>query len=171
MAVPIDFKKTLAAFAERNSQTKSYTGEVITAPDVDGKCKVRISGSTAQTCLAIGTVNQGDQVMVMRFPGSPYPVAIGSGGTSADTPVQSGLPVTMTSDLVAHTLDGAFHTGSIRNDQAPQFVLLDGSRPFTGDMNAAGNKFINLRAPTSPDDAATKDYVDDAVTNMAHPDH
>jgi hypothetical protein len=94
MAVPTDFKKTLAAFAERNSQTKSYMGEVITAPDVDGKCKVRVSGSTAQTCLAIGTVNQGDQVMVMRFPLSTYPVVVGS-GTSADTAVQSGLPVTL----------------------------------------------------------------------------
>ena len=51
-----DFKKTLRDFAERNSQTKTWIGEVITAPDADGKCKVRISVDTAQTCTAIGMV-------------------------------------------------------------------------------------------------------------------
>jgi hypothetical protein len=135
MPVPIEFKKTLAAFAERNSQTKTYTGEVITAPDVDGKCKVRVSGGTAQTCLANGLVEQGKTYPVVRFPGSVYLIVVGGASEGAVVAQeQSGLPLTLTSDLVAHALDGEFHTGSIRDDQAPQFALLNGSRDFMGEI-------------------------------------
>lgn len=34
--------------------------------------------------------------------------------------------------LSAHSLSGGYHSGTLDGDQAPQFVLLDGSRPLTG---------------------------------------
>ena len=138
-----DFKQTLRDFAERNSQTKTWIGEVITAPDADGKCKVRISGDTAQTCTAIGSVSRGDKLTVLRFPGSVRPVVVGMGASTSG--VQSAsLPLTVDHDLVAHALDGEFHTGSIRNDQGPQFALLTGERPFLGQVT------INPPSVTAP---------------------
>src|SRR5512139_1830094 len=120
-----DFKKVLSEFAERNSQTKTWLGEVITAPEADGKCKVRISGDVAQTCVAIGSVARGDKLTVMRFPGSVRPVVIGAGAASQSQPV--ALPLTVNHDLAAHALDGEFHTGTLRDDQGPQFALLSGA--------------------------------------------
>lgn len=39
----------------------------------------------------------------------------------------------------------------------------DGGQAFTGNQNADGNTITNLVNPTNPQDAATKDYVDDQV--------
>lgn len=42
----------------------------------------------------------------------------------------------------------------------------DGTHPFTGDQSMGGNKLTNLGAPASANDAATKTYVDTAVTGL-----
>jgi hypothetical protein len=43
-------------------------------------------------------------------------------------------------------------------------VAADGQTPVTGDINMGSNKISNLAVPTSSTDAATKNYVDTAVT-------
>jgi len=37
-------------------------------------------------------------------------------------------------NLAAHDLGGSLHKGTLRNDQAPQFLMLDGSRPLAGSL-------------------------------------
>ena len=46
---------------------------------------------------------------------------------------------------------------------SPGYLPLDGSNALTGDVNANGNKIINLDPPTQNLDAATKQYVDDGL--------
>lgn len=40
--------------------------------------------------------------------------------------------------LTGHSLSGTSHSGTLANSQAPQFALLDGSRPFTGNIAFSG---------------------------------
>lgn len=40
------------------------------------------------------------------------------------------------------------------------FFMTDGSRPMSGNVNADGYLITNLQSPVSPQDAATKEYVD-----------
>jgi len=56
----------------------------------------------------------------------------------------------------AHELSGTLHTGTLANDQGPQFLLVDGTRQLTGDLSvAAGVKIdgvdISLHAHTGSD--------------------
>jgi hypothetical protein len=45
-------------------------------------------------------------------------------------------------------------------------IKADGTNPFTGDQDLGGFKLTGLGAPTNPNDAATKTYVDNAVTGL-----
>ena len=53
-------------------------------------------------------------------------------------------------------------TGS--NRFAPGFMALNGSTGMEGNMDLSGNQIKNLLDPTDPNDAVTKDYMDQAVS-------
>jgi hypothetical protein len=90
---PLNLGRAIAEAAQRGSQTRTWIGEVISAPDANGTCKVRVSGETAQTCRVIGNlqVSRGDTVMVMKFPGSAMPVVIGNNTTTVNTATPTNI--------------------------------------------------------------------------------
>jgi len=45
--------------------------------------------------------------------------------------------------LSTHDIGGAYHSGTLRSDQAPQFALLDGSRAFTGNIVFVGAQTVD----------------------------
>lgn len=80
----------------------------------------------------------------------------------------NGLPVasTVTNTELA-SLTGI--TGNIQDQidaiatEGTGYLRADGTTAFTGNQNADGFTINNLVNPTSPQDAATKDYVDDSI--------
>lgn len=52
------------------------------------------------------------------------------------------------------------------NDDHTQYILVDGTRAFTGHQSMGGNRLTNLGAPTANSDAATKQYVDNAIEGV-----
>ena len=68
------------------------------------------------------------------------------GGASGDRGTQSSSPAVavVTTQTETHALDSASHTGTLASHQAPQFALLDGSRPFVGPI------MINLTSIAAP---------------------
>ena len=47
------------------------------------------------------------------------------------------------SGMIQHDIGGSWHTGTLDNDQAPQFLLADGSRPLTGNLSVNANVLID----------------------------
>ena len=45
------------------------------------------------------------------------------------------------------------------------YLLLDGTRPMSGDLNLGTHKIIGLADPTTAQEAATKKYVDDSIAS------
>lgn len=106
---------------------------------------------------------------------------------------QEGVVVLDTDDISEGTTNQYFTTTRARTaavvntvagseiDQAPSvssikayitaqaFLKADGTIPLTADLDADGNKIINLATPTNNADAATKAYVDNAVGNAGSP--
>ena len=80
---------------------------------------------------------------------------------AADTvPVQSAIRGYIDRRL------GQDHSGNdmlLSNLIGPGYLPLDGSLDVKGNLNMAGNRLLNLGAPSVADDAATKGYVDTAV--------
>jgi len=57
--------------------------------------------------------------------------------------------------------------GGITDDRlASKYLYADGSRTATGPLSMGGNKIINLAAPDSATDAATKAYVDSRIAGL-----
>ncbi len=52
------------------------------------------------------------------------------------------------------------------DDDHPQYILADGTRPFTGNQSMGGNVLTNLGAPVDPGDATNKEYVDALATGL-----
>ena len=65
-----------------------------------------------------------------------------------------------TTTIPFHTHDGV-NSPLIDGVNTEDFVKTDGSRDFTGDQSMGGNKLTDVEDPTSDQDAATKNYVDD----------
>jgi len=68
--------------------------------------------------------------------------------------------------IAVHDLDGPYHTGLLGDAQAPQFLMLDGSRTMSGDLGMDTHYIHNVIDPFDPQDAATKQYVDDAIAGV-----
>lgn len=51
-------------------------------------------------------------------------------------------------------------------DPHSQYILVDGTRAFTGDQSLGTNKLTEVVDPTAPQDAATKAYVDAIATGL-----
>ncbi len=49
------------------------------------------------------------------------------------------------------------------DDDHPQYLLVDGTRSMTGNLDIGNNKIINLANPTVATDGATKSYVDTQI--------
>lgn len=45
--------------------------------------------------------------------------------------------------MVAHDIAGGYHTGTLSDAQGPQFALVDGSRPFTGNLTFTGSQTVD----------------------------
>lgn len=54
----------------------------------------------------------------------------------------------------------------LSDDDHTQYILVDGTRAFTGDQSMGGNRLTSLAAPSSASDAATKGYVDNALEGL-----
>ena len=74
----------------------------------------------------------------------------------AQTQINGGTQIksgSITSDRLA--------SGTVADDRlATSYIKADGSRAFTGNQSAGGNKITNLADPTSAQDAVTKSYAD-----------
>ena len=57
------------------------------------------------------------------------------------------FPAGVTSEvgsMASHDLDGTYHTGQISDDQAPQFIMHDGSRSYTGNQSLGDHDITNV---------------------------
>ena len=61
--------------------------------------------------------------------------------------------------IVASGIDHGSLSG-LGDDDHQQYILVDGSRAFTGNIDAGGNLGVNFLDPVNAQDAATKAYVD-----------
>ena len=142
--------KTLSGIVDNLLQTKSqtltYWAEVLSASSDAGYCVVRLDHGGVRRCIVPSgtTVSHGQRVTVMRQ--TPDRRFVIVGGASGDSGAQSSSPAVavVTTQTETHALDSASHTGTLASHQAPQFALLDGSRPFVGPI------MINLTSIAAP---------------------
>lgn len=59
-----------------------------------------------------------------------------SGGAAVNTTTTIGV-------LAAHAISGVYHTGTLTDAQAPQFLKLDGTRPLTGNLSVTAGITID----------------------------
>jgi len=72
-------------------------------------------------------------------------------------------------DTITNTeINSAAAIATSKLAQGAEFILRNGSVPFTGDNDHGGFRITNLGTPTNPGDAATKSYVD-ALTQGLDP--
>lgn len=113
---------------------------------------LRLDGSTPMT----GDLNMNltNRIIDTADPIDPQDVATKN---YVDLAVTGG---TFTSDDVLNnsTVPGLKVTNALEN-----LVRLDGVTPMTGDLNLNSFNIVNVLNPVNPQDAATKDYVDNAV--------
>lgn len=83
---------------------------------------------------------------------------ISGGATAADLP--NDTQIYITANGINKTLDQAISDGDITPSGG---ILADGSVDFSADQSMGGFKLTNLANPDDPQDAATKDYVDNAI--------
>lgn len=53
---------------------------------------------------------------------------------------------------------------NLTSDDHTQYLLVNGTRALTGNLNLSNNKIINLGTPTLDTDAVTKEYVDEQIS-------
>lgn len=134
-------------------------------PKADGSNKLAAGWITEVLALAnlsdvSGTTGSGSTVV---FAGSP---------TITTPTIASFTNATHTHQNAAGggQLDhGAALTG-LGDDDHTQYILVAGSRAFTGDQSVGGFKLTNVGTPTSSGDAANKSYVDAAIQGLAWKD-
>jgi hypothetical protein len=93
-------------------------------------------------------------------------VAVSSGGADAGKPIV--LDGTGKLDASLYDLSDIDH-GSISglgDDDHTQYILVDGSRAFTGNQSLGGNKITNLGNGTAASDAVNKGQLDFAVAGL-----
>lgn len=98
---------------------------------------------------SIGPVNTKDELGVILD--SSGPIIIGANGLTIK-------PAGITNSMLA---------GFITDDKlASKYLYADGSRTATGPLSMGGYKIINVGAPESATDVATKSYVDGRITGL-----
>lgn len=65
--------------------------------------------------------------------------------------------------------DGTWSAPSYTPDNYSSYVKKDGTTAMTGALNMDSHKVTNVTDPTNAQDAATKNYVDTAITNLPEP--
>lgn len=73
-------------------------------------------------------------------------------------------PITITDSEVA--INAAIQLSKIQDGL--ELIKRNGSIPFTGNIDAGGNRIINVATPTSAADSTTKSYVD-GITSAKSP--
>jgi len=105
---------------------------------------------------------------------NPSVVAIQGTGCSSATPtagqtwVYSGSQWSPGSPAVGGASDHGTLTG-LGDDDHTQYILVDGTRAFTGAVSLGGSQINSLASPTLPADAANKGYVDDQIPTSLPP--
>lgn len=118
-------------------------------------------------------------------------LGLGTAATQASSAFAAASHTHAASDIVSGSLDGdrlgaptSTKRGGVKATGTPSGKFLrdddtwaspagsgdfmaDGSVPATGDFDMDGNQVTGLGAPSSADDAATKDYVDTAVAGAS----
>ena len=116
------------------------------------------------------------------FTGAQAGIAFGasqgvSGATLSGTTIEgvtvygtsvSGATVSAT-DLKAVTVTGIDHggLGGLGDDDHTQYILVAGTRAFTGNQSMGSNKLTSVTNPTADQDAATKVYVDENTVDVS----
>ena len=125
-----------------------------------------VGGDTYQQEQAT-TAFGADPVDGSVYPGAALNAALGSGPWTLDTPYYSGVGVTRPRNVAMVACIKAF--GSI--DDAEQIAAQDVINSIAGKVSKLGDSmsgFLTLHAnPTNALHAATKQYVDTAITNIA----
>jgi hypothetical protein len=103
----------------------------------NGIADVRTGDGAIYRNVQIGGVAVG-QVMQMQFVDGK-PIGATGGGAYNGSVIQSAV----SNALTLHALDGAYHDGTLDDDQAPQFLKSDGSRQLTGNMAVSAGVTID----------------------------
>ena len=61
---------------------------------------------------------------------------------------------------------GSFEVYNGANGDGAGDFMANGSVAMTGNLDAGGNRVVNMAAPTSDKDAATKEYVDGSINKI-----
>jgi hypothetical protein len=91
-------------------------------------------------------------------------------GTTGDTATNKTYVDAVNSSMKSYVDTGlpyiSSNNSSIVLTSNSSYVLVDGSRPFTGDQSMGGNKLTNLTTGTTGDSATNKTYVDAVNSSM-----
>lgn len=135
-----------------SSPTPNLTSVLIIGNDADGYRIVNLGTPISGTDAA--TKNYVDS----HSSGIPNLTSVLITGNDADgyRIINLGTPVAGTDAATKAYIDG--YAG---------FILVNGTRPFTGDQSLGGHKITNLATPTIATDAATKGYIDGYAPTMS----
>lgn len=155
-------------------------GQVSAGPDYTTTITATPSaGPVAETSLStIPNSSFGpffDHVLEVRVPGiKGKQIATGADGVATANLVDNVLAASVAGRgkiqdgfFDAATVTAKFEASAIALDRLAEAVLqADGGTQWTGDQDAGGNKLTGLGTPTTDSDAATKAYVDAAVSGL-----
>lgn len=155
----------VAGFVPLNTSGGTMTGALTTAPSTAARAGFNCPVGVVPTTPVDGNVWCTSAGMFGRFGGvTAGPFGTGGGGGS----VTIGGTTASTFGLTNLTMTGGNITAGTMASQAASAVAITGGSMAGVNINmASGKTLINLTDPTSAQDAATKHYVDTAITGAA----